>query len=272
VNKLQILLDDERTNINCRDALGMTPLMSLSNRLVFLDKDNKLRDRGNLLSSIECLIKHKADVELVDLNNRTALHYLCFNEVTSASFGLIKLLVSSGASLCAKDVEGVTPFEVLFVTCVETSRRAKYFSQSEGFDASNVIHFIVENALDNVNDLFRSGIPPLSLALQWHDANAVDLLLSKEDVSVDIRKSGGDIRTSLEIAASTGCALDTARALLSRTNKSVYDFDPAHGYTLLRFAACDMSDQMVLMQLLQGDIDIEVLNKAAETPLHTAVS
>jgi ankyrin repeat protein len=35
VKKLQILLDGERTNINCRDALGMTPLMSFSNRLVF---------------------------------------------------------------------------------------------------------------------------------------------------------------------------------------------------------------------------------------------
>jgi ankyrin repeat protein len=218
------------------------------------------------------LIKHKANVELIDFKNRTALHYLCFNGVTSASFGLIKLLVSSGASLCAKDVDGVTPFEVLFVTCVETSRRAKYFSQSEGFYASNVIHFIVDNALDNLNDLFCTGITPLSLALQWCDTNAVDLLLSNEHVSVDIRKTGGDIRTSLEIAASTGCTLDTARALLSRTNKSVYDFDPAHGYNLLHFAACDMSDQMVLKQLLQGDIDIEVLNRAAETPLHTAVS
>jgi ankyrin repeat protein len=35
VAKLQILLDDKRTNINCRDALGMTPLMNVSNGLVF---------------------------------------------------------------------------------------------------------------------------------------------------------------------------------------------------------------------------------------------
>jgi ankyrin repeat protein len=100
----------------------------------------------------------------------------------------------------------------------------------------------------------------------------VDFLLSKEDVSVDIRKTGRDIRTALEIAASTGCTVDMARILLSRTNKSMYDFDPARGYTLLHFATCDMSDQTVLKQLLQGDIDIEVLNRAAETPLHTAVS
>jgi ankyrin repeat protein len=218
------------------------------------------------------LIKHKADVKLVDLKSRTALHHLCYKGVTSASFDLIRLLVSSGASLCTKDVDGVTPFEVLFVGCVEPGRRARYFSRSSGFDPSNVLQFIIDNALDNLNDFFRAGIPPLSFALEWRDITAVDLLLSKENVSVDIRKTGRDIRTALEIAASTGCTAGTARALLSRTNKSVYDFDPARGYTLLHFAACDMSDQIVLKQLFQGDIDIEVLNRAAETPLHTAVA
>jgi ankyrin repeat protein len=268
---LQALLDDERTNIDCRDTQSMTPLMRYSQDLIFLDSERKPGDRAHLLPTMKCLLEHKADVDLIDLNHRTALHHLCYKGVTSASFDFIRLLISSGASLCTKDVDGVTPFEVLFVGCVEPGRRAKYFSQSSGFDPSNVLQFIIDNALDNLNNLFRTGIPPLSFALEWRHTTAADLLLSKEDVSVDIRKTGRDSRTSLEFAASTGCTVDTARALLSRTNKSVYDFHPALGYTLLHFAACDMSDQTVLKQLLQRDIDIEVLNRAAETPLHRAV-
>jgi ankyrin repeat protein len=268
---LQALLDDERTNIDCRDTQSMTPLMRYSQALISVQPENKQSDRTYLLQSMKCLANHKAGVDLIDLNHRTALHHLCYNGVTSASFDFIRLLVNSGALLGAKDADGVTPFELLFVGCVEPGRRAKYFRQSDGFDPSNVLQFIIDNAPDNLNDPLCPGIPPLSFALEWRDDTAVDLLVSKE-VGVDIRKTGKDIRTAIEIAACTGCTVGTARALLSRTNRSVYDFDPTHGYTLLHFAACDMSDQTVLKQLLQGDIDIEVLNRAAETPLHTAVS
>jgi ankyrin repeat protein len=250
----------------------MTPLMRFSQDLIVLDPEGKPRDCEYLLPTMKCLLEHKADVDLIHLNHRTALHHLCYNGVTSASFDFIRLLVSSGALLCAKDVDGVTPFEVLFAGCVEPGRRTKYFTQSDGFDPSNVLQFIIDNAPDNLNDPLRPGIPPLSFALEWRHNTAVDLLLSKEEVSVDIRKTGKDIRTAIETAAYAGCTVSTARALLSRTNKSVYGFDPAHGNTLLHFAACDISDQTVLKQLLQGDINIEVLNRAAETPLHTAVS
>jgi ankyrin len=161
---------------------------------------------------------------------------------------------------------------MLFVTCVHPALTKIMLSGPEHFDPDDILQYIIENAIGDLNKHFNSGIPPLSLALELHSTAAVSLLLSKKEVDVDIRKTTGDLRTALEIAAFSGCTKDAARELLSRTNNSVYGFDPVRGYTILHFAVCDMSDQMVLRELLQSNVNIEALNRAAETPLDTAIS
>jgi ankyrin repeat protein len=266
VEIVQALLNDRKTDVDCRDTRGMTPLMRLSANLV-----SQFVDREYLAPCIECLMKHRADVELVDSNNLTALHHLCWNGVTSTSFRLIKLFITSGASLFAKDIQGVTPFEVLFVTIVDPARSDKYFSRSIGFEPRDVLEFILDNALDHLNDPLSFGQPPLNFALEKHNATAVSLLLSRKEVDVDIRSTKRDFRTALEIAASSGCTKDVARELLPRSKNSVYSFDPVQGYTVLHFAASNLSDQTMLRELLQSDLNIEALNKVGETPLYTSI-
>jgi ankyrin repeat protein len=272
IEKFQLLVNHERININCRDRKGMTPLMIYSKFLGSYQLDNKLAKR-HLVQGIECLINHKADVTLADLNDdRTALHHLCLNGVTSTSFDITKLFVNSGgASLYSTDRFRITPFELLFVTCIDPTRKEKSFPQSEDFDPSDVLRFIINNASDHLNDKLSTRIPPLNFALKHGNATAVDILLEQEQVNVDIRGGDRDQLTALEIAASSGCTENIARVLLSRTDNSIYGFHPLQGYTLLHFAACDKSNQMVLRKLLERNVDIETLNRAGNTPLHIAI-
>jgi ankyrin repeat protein len=272
MEKLQLLAEHEKIDINCRDSRGMTPLMKCSHNLLFRRPDHGLSDRPHLVPGIECLIKHKADVALVNFKNEgTALHYLTAEGITSTSFDIVKLLVASGASLHSRDKFGLTPFEFLFSTCTKSARKARSFIWSEDFTPNNVLRFIINHACDHLNDHLSVGIPPLTFALKNSEYTTVELLLAKEEVSVDIRSRDNDQLTALEIAASSGCTEGIARALLSRTDNPMSTLDPLRGYTLLHFAACDLEDQQMLRILLERGVDIETLNKAGETALHTAI-
>ncbi|KAH6711655.1 ankyrin repeat-containing domain protein [Leptodontidium sp. MPI-SDFR-AT-0119] len=102
--------------------------------------------------------------------------------------------------------------------------------------------------------------------------HAVDTLLSKPEVTVDIRGTGEDRLSSLELAAHLGCSGDTARILLSRTSIDFSALDPVYGNSILHWTTGNASDTSVLKELLQRKVDLECLNKASVTALYTAIS
>ncbi|KAL5324553.1 hypothetical protein ACEPPN_009099 [Leptodophora sp. 'Broadleaf-Isolate-01'] len=267
IDRLQLLLQDPKTNVDFQDSQGMTCLMKYARDLA---ASRPLSLKHQLQRPFELLMNYKPNPRLVDSAGRTALHFLCSENITSYSSHFIKLLVRLGASLESKDMLGVSPFELLFCLCVNTEGGHE---ASQSVVLADCLKFAVENGSNCLNDLFSNGMTPLSFAIKNHSHATVDLLLSKPETSVDIRMVEHELLTSLELACWTKCTKEGARALLSRTHNPLSTRHPIHGYTILHFAACDTGDQTMLKELLHGDtnVDIEILNTFGETPLYIAI-
>lgn len=147
--------------------------MRYSQVLVFKNSNNTLGDRRHVVQGIEYLNKNKAGVTLVNRNgNRTALHQLCANGIAASSFDMVKLFVTSGASLYSIDRFGVTPFELLFVASVDPAPNAKAFLRSADFHPIDVFRFIVSGDSDHLNDHLSIQTTPLNFALKKRDITA----------------------------------------------------------------------------------------------------
>ena len=270
IGQLDILLGAAGIDVDCQDATGMTPLMICCQNLVSFKQVTGVQIQHALVLNVQRLMKQTPNLLLVDEKSRTVLHFLCQHGLESESFSLTKALVALGASLGAKDDQGLSPFEMLFVFCVDPERSA-HIQHSEDLRAGEVLQFIIENALDSLNGLLSSGLHPLAFALWKGSQLAVNLLIASSAVDIDIRGSDQNRLNSLETAARWGCSSVSAQALLSRTNNDLSMHNPVEGNTLLHWATVNSNDQALLSELLVRKPHVDALNKANETPLGTAI-
>lgn len=271
---LGLLLEDPRIEIDSQDATGVTAMMKCLQKVHFIYSDKTLGIQEHLFNNAEFLIKYKPNLLLADQKRQTALHFLCRNGMTQKSFALAKILVALGASLTAKDDIGISPFELMFAYCVD-SERSTYFRDSVVFHRKDVLQYTIDNTSSSLNEPLSQarsrGLCPLSFALLMKSQLAVDILLAKPEVTVDIRGIDKDRLSSLELAAYWGCSGDTARILLSRTSIGFSALDPVYGNNILHWTTGNNNDTSVLKELLQRKVDLECLNKASATALYTAI-
>jgi ankyrin repeat protein len=276
--KIKLLTEQSGINITCRDHQGRTPLMLCLDCLVvkaLKGEETRYVDEGAVLDSIRVILDHGTDLNLVDTVGRTALHYACQAELTTVSFGAIEMLVNRGSMLCHRSEAGITPFELLFNHYVKRLDGANGSVPSTTLSADEVLRFTIEHMPgQHLNDHLSNGLPALANALKLRCADAVELLLSKEEVDVDAKSQDKDQVSSLEIAAGYGCSEAVARTLLHRSSRPTYSLSPIQGYTILHFAVQERSSQTCLRMLLEDNenLDLEVRDRHGHTPLGVAVT
>lgn len=203
---VDIILLEAKTKVDSQDVVGMTALMKCLESWAGVQKYDSaamFRWRDSLLTNAECLMEqnlHPPDLLLTDQNNRTAMHFLCQGKITYKSFALVKTMVIRGVSLEARDAFGVSPFESLFLTCVDR-KRSDFLKSIDLKTKKEILQYAADKSLASLNDLLSFGVCPLSFALTQGDNVAVDILLAKSEVSVDIRASVKYRLNSIETAA-----------------------------------------------------------------------
>jgi ankyrin repeat protein len=118
--------------------------------------------KNQLPSIMEKLIQHGADVNRSDVDGDTPLHYLTMN-LSDKNVGALNLLISSGASLEAKNNKGETPLlsaaRWLNLSAVKLLLNAGSDKNARNAAGENVIQ-IFKNAGDyqSVDELLALGL------------------------------------------------------------------------------------------------------------------
>ncbi|MBV0899921.1 MAG: ankyrin repeat domain-containing protein [Wolbachia endosymbiont of Fragariocoptes setiger] len=144
-----------------------------------------LRDK----ETVKCLLKNKANVNLIDKYGKTFLHYAFENKTNSK---IIHLLLKSGLSANLKDKEGSTPLLYLI--------KGENYLRIHTKEDVTATKFLLEYGA-NVNEANNMGETPLTCAifrLQSKNRSIIDLkicdLITKSIFKKSIRKG---ISTSL---------------------------------------------------------------------------
>ena len=166
-----------KSNINCRDFLGKTPLHSL------------VSSPRCSLEVVDLLIRHGADVAARDkLYDRTPLHWAAWNGHTE----VVDLLIRRRADVSAPDKYNGTSLHVaaerghkevvdLLIQCVaDVAARDKYNQTPLDLAAANghkeVVDLLIRHGAD-VAPRSKFNQTPLRVAAEWGHKEVVDLLI-----------------------------------------------------------------------------------------------
>ncbi len=153
---------------------------------------------------VELLIANGADINALDKEGNSPLHYAMQNAVSKAAL----LLFSAGSDLYAKNNKNKTPYDVA-VECLG-SDKAEYCVSHKDFrlhlaamsgSDGHVIQKLIDNGHD-INKQVASGHSPLHYALGWNCHLFAAKQLLEAGSSVSIQDADGD--TPLHIAAENG--------------------------------------------------------------------
>lgn len=157
------------------------------------------------LPMIQLLLEHGADVLKKDLDDRSPLHYVCFR-VPEFSDGY-KLFLENGANCNAKDVNGNTPFLILFknkslqtiklfldygadiTTVTKDGQMALHFA-AKNHQHVNVLEFVLNQGCD-IERGDETDYSALHVAVTSGNSEGCKLLL-KRGASVNRRSSVTD--------------------------------------------------------------------------------
>ncbi|KAK4941104.1 hypothetical protein LTR10_018904 [Elasticomyces elasticus] len=301
--KIELVMEFPGIDLSDRDELGRTPaelyVFSLSSLHFWENEHVELR----VLNVLRKLIYPGLDLKVVKRSGKGVLHLMCALPATETSFSMVKTLVDLGLELHAGDDEGQTPFEILlfqalraFELSEEERRRndprlkwrednlwsklgARYdvVSADKVRLATNTLHYLIGKSLAaRLNEPMRDdcgGYSPMTVALKTECSTMIDVLLSKDDVSVDTRSSSRPNLTSLEVAASGGCDMKLAVRLLERSRSESSTLSPINGWSILHFAAIETKEQGMLRALLahKPELDYDIRTQTGETPLGLAI-
>ncbi|KAH8977684.1 ankyrin repeat-containing domain protein [Lactarius hatsudake] len=277
------LLLDNGANANARDVRGRNLLHELSQKVPYAGVKFQ-----NILSIAELLLKHGVDVNALDEDGATPLHF-------ASSYGMLelaRLLLDSGAHANVKNVLGQTPLHLV--------------SQEEGpsNEDPNIARLLLERVMD-VNARDNDQATPLhfacyrgnfetALVLLDHGAevNARDVdgqtpllrisLGQNSRIAQLILERGADVNardkdqtTPLHLACHVLC-FETASVLLARGAKA--DARNADGQTPLHqvpqspWVGDYHEISRITRLLLEHGASINALDNHQETPLHVACS
>jgi ankyrin repeat protein len=146
VSKMKLLMEQSGINHNYRTLNGRTPLMFCLDSLAVIAlnwEQTKKIQKDTLLDSINVLIDHSANLNLVDDNGATALHHIYLEKLTKVSFDVIKNLVTRGSILHHRNKAGVTPFEMLLCSSMKKLGEPNGEDPNEHLSVIEVLRFII---------------------------------------------------------------------------------------------------------------------------------
>ncbi|KAJ4287731.1 hypothetical protein N0V90_012435 [Kalmusia sp. IMI 367209] len=190
----------------------------------------------------ERLIKAQADVNTVDQEDKTPLHYA----VMEGSDEMVHVLIEAQANVNAVDKDKKTPL---------------HYAVMKGSD--EMVHMLIE-AQANVNAVDKDKKTPLHYAARSYDTQKVERLIKAH---VDVNAADQEDKTPLHYAAMEGSDKMVHVLVEAQANVNAVDKDKK---TPLHYAAMEGSDEMVHM-LIEAQANVNAVDKDKKTPLHYAV-
>ncbi|MGE5195867.1 MAG: ankyrin repeat domain-containing protein [Anaerolineae bacterium] len=185
------------------------------------------------------------DLDAIDENGRTALHWAC----AAGLIDLVKTLIQEGADLDATDEMGQTPFHL-----------ACQYNQVE------MVKALIQNYSIDINQKDQSDRTPLHCAwINGHLQLAEELTSNGALIDVYQGKGAAPLHWAVEMGY-----VDLVRQLLShKQNPNIVH--PSNGNTPLHLA-CISGSSMLSRQLLEANASVSVKNSRGASPLFNALS
>ena len=233
---------------------------------------------------VKILLKYKCDLDLTDMDGRTALHLACgtnIPEVTEMqSVNVITNLINKGCSLSVRDENGYTPFLCSAVAGrAETGRvllqesTDKYAKDSQGWTAMhlaarlNQTNFIkmLKKAEFSVDIKDDNGCTPMHHAILTNSLAAVKILV---EVGADINIEDTENRKYTEFA----CLLERDSILLWLAKKFPELYLNEHTQeSIVHYLAAHEGTTHISKELFStGYYSVETRDATGKTPLHYA--
>ena len=229
-------------NINIVNDQGQTPLHCLTNERPRQIGDCRAMNYkgfyieydGDFNRDIaELLIANGADINALDKNGNSPLHYAMQNKISKAAL----LLFSAGSDLYLKNKDKKTPLDIATMCleadkvefCVSHKRFRLHLAATSG-STGHVIQSLLDTGF-SPNEQTSSGHSPLHYALGWYCNFSGSSSLIDAGANVDIQDVDGD--TPLHMAAENGYSsivkllLDCNANRLIKNHKSLIPVDVA---------------------------------------------
>jgi ankyrin repeat protein len=236
-------------------------------------------------SSLPCILEYRPDVDVVDEDGQTPLHFV--RSMTPVEN--VKLLVRAGAKIDVQDHKGVTPLiEAIRGAAWETASYllAKYSPAAINISSpsfGSALHqACLEANLDIVKALVEKGADvnqlaseeygtPLQFSILSHthalDTDSVPAIVEYLiHAGADVRQVGGNFGTAVAVAALQGPATLLTTLLEKGVNPSIPD---DMGRLPIHFASSHGADPFRIISDAVGD-DALVRDKVGRTVLHWA--
>ena len=226
VDVLRVLLENRCGDINATDINHQTAL--------------HMSCRTGNFECVDLLIKHQADINVLDKQDHIPLVYAC----GSGHAHIVAVLLSQNdqMNLNRRDQEGRTPLHY-----------------SAMVDRREIVNNLISHGLDpNVRD--NSGSPPLHIAAFSGNVHCMNVLL-EHNALVNMQNNSGS--TALHLACRSG-NLDAVKLLVTRykANMNIMDYS-AEMLTCLDYAILNDHQDVSFFLIETGANRVEVLHDMA---------
>ena len=223
---LKKLIQEDSTLTNSRDESGQYAL--------------HLAIQGKQLECFEELLQNGADVNVVDCDNKTPLHYTAENRWNRDVVTMMSRLIEKGVEVDAKDKDEATPLHlsckkgtvdaVKFLLNQKASIQNRDRSGKDALlyavldidqDTSEVLRLLIEEYGANVSSVCNDGMTPLMYAAQMLNETAVQCLL-RYGANVNVLNDKGESALYMAVRRSNS---DEEREIIHLLCKSGADLN-----------------------------------------------
>jgi len=255
LEKLIKLLEHPTVDADLMDGSSKTPLIHLVTCTA-----SESYGEADILKAVQLILEKGADVDFVDGDGFTALHYLCKGEITPFKARLIHILLDKGLNPSIQGREGQSAVELLMFR-YEFLNEWQKPSTTELEVYTALLKSLGDQEFNSLNHGFSR---PLVLALRFGAKALVTELIPR---TTDVNKSfalDDSAYSPLEASCVYPCDFETFVTLASRCENLMKQ--NAVGNTLLHLA-CTFNRKEIVNYLLIQKSDLEVENAHGLTAL-----
>ncbi|MEO1376511.1 MAG: ankyrin repeat domain-containing protein, partial [Cyanobacteria bacterium J06635_10] len=228
--------------------------------------------RVNSVDWVQFLIAKGADVNRINFEYQTPLHYAAINYQKE----IVEVLLSHQANVNAKDKFGNTPLHLISQINQKTRKNLdikSLINNQFDFNAQNekirlaIVKLLVKKGAD-IELKNNRGYNPLHLAAKEHHKYIIEYLI-KKGAKIDER-AASNAKTPLILAAEGFSNIHIIQLMIE--NGANVNAKDKHGETPLHIAAMNANQNSDIIKLLvKSGADINAKNNNGETPLHKSL-